>query len=332
MSKAIKYHEILEYGDINDRVIETIGQISPNKAFEVGYYNGSDKKKAIINVSPATGCPVGCNFCDLTDSGGPLSAELIVQQVLDMAKFVKKIDGFDVFQHPLKINFAKTGEPTLNPNIIDAMRQLTKLIPTISFKYSTSLPDTPKTQERINEIANFAAQYHGGSVQLQLSIISTDEAYRQNSVGSAGSKMKLLTLEDVSNVIHDWLKLNPYGRIPNASLLVGADTPCSPVDIANILRPGNIRFRIRKIVPTQHSQESGIQEASDQQIDEIIAVFKGYSYDINKDGIPTPTEAKHGLASNVTRRRVLESPFPLQSTDFRDNSKVIIPIHNIRYD
>ena len=37
MNKTIEYSEILEFGDINDRVIETVGQIGQNKAFEVGY-------------------------------------------------------------------------------------------------------------------------------------------------------------------------------------------------------------------------------------------------------------------------------------------------------
>lgn len=113
--KTIDYKTTLVFGPQEDRVIESVGVIAKRKAFEVGYYNGHTKPKAIINISPASGCPVGCNFCDLQDSGGPLSAQIMLQQVFDMAKLATKIDGKAFLDKPLKVNFAKTGEPLLKP-------------------------------------------------------------------------------------------------------------------------------------------------------------------------------------------------------------------------
>ena len=306
---TLDYKTALIYGQKEDRVIETVGTLSNGKAFEIGYYNGTNKPKAIINVSPATGCPVGCNFCDLTESGGPLPAQTIVQQVSDMARLASKIDGDAFTQKPLKINYAKTGEPVLNPAIVASMEMIADKFPKASFKYSTSLPDVPKIRERIEELAHFASVYLKGSVQLQISLISTSESYRQASVGTQ-SNITLLPLKRVGDLITAWHKINPRGRIPNCSLLVSAQTPCDPSLITDIIKPGSARFRIRPVITTEHSLLNGLNAASSIKIEKIMQQFKKFGYDINDMGTPTPTESQYALASNVTRNRILKGHYP----------------------
>lgn len=323
-NSKIQYDTVLVFGNKSDRVIETVGKTGNGKAFEVGYYNGADKSKAIVNISPATGCPVGCNFCDLTDSGGPLSPEIMHQQVLDMVNFATKVDGDVLGEKKLKVNFAKTGEPVLNPYIVEAMHMISDTFPSVSFKYSTSLPNTPKTKQRIHELAFFADGYTEGSVQLQISLISTDNAFRQKSVGTK-SKIELLPIIEVSELITAWHKTNPRGRVPNCSLLVSANTPCDPILIVDTIRPGNVSFRIRPVVDTEHGLSQGLQRAEPGKIEGIIVAFEDSSYDINVNGIPTPTEQKHGLASNVTRNRFLQGMYP-KGMSYVDSSENLTPI------
>ncbi len=320
----IDYQTTLIFGDINDRVIESVGSHEGKKPFEVGYYNGDDKKKAIINVSCATGCPVGCNFCDLTDSGGPLTPESIYQQVEDMLFFAKSVDGYNPCDKPLKINFAKTGEPLLNGHIVDAMDLIASKIPSTSFKISTSMPNIPQVQERIKDWALFASNYQAGSVQLQISLISTSESFRQASVGMR-SNMSLLPLEGVAESINTWFRYNKAGRTPNCSFLLSADTPCNPLDIIDTFRPGNVNFRIRPVVTTQNSQANGLKPISEASIENILSVFRLYSYNINTAGVTTMTEQAHALASNVTRRQVVAGQRP-SGTFFVDRAGSLTPI------
>jgi len=319
----IKYDTALIFGTPEDRVIETVGRTFNGKAFELGYYNGADKKKAIINISPATGCPVGCNFCDLTDSGGPLSAELMHQQVVDMANLATQVDGENFTGKPLKINYAKTGEPVLNPYVVQSMHMIAESFPGVSFKYSTSLPDTPKTLQRVNELAFFAAGYIQGSVQLQISLISTSDEFRQASVGTK-SNIQLLPMTEVANLVNQWHKTNPRGRVPNCSFVVASDTPCDPTDIIDTFRTGNIRFRIRPVVDTEHSLSHGLERVNTKFIEETLSAFNSYGYDISTDGISTETEMQHTLASNVTRNRILQGQYP-QGVWYVNENKALEP-------
>lgn len=306
MSNAvIDYQTTLIFGDEHDRVIESVGSNEGKKPFEIGYYNGDDKDKAIINVSCATGCPVGCNFCDLTESGGALTPDIIYQQVEDMLFVAKSVDGYDPFNKPLKINFAKTGEPILSPYIVDTMDLIASKIPSTSFKISTSMPNIPKVDERVKDWALFASNYQAGSVQLQISLISTSESFRQASVGMR-SNMSLLPLEDVAESINIWLRHNRFGRTPNCSFLLSADTPCDPLYVIDFFRPGKVNFRIRPVVTTQNSQSNGLQPISGKEVESILSAFRLHSYNINTAGVSTMTEQAHSLASNVTRRQVVE--------------------------
>jgi len=299
-SRAItNYRTYLVFGDREDRVIETVGTTNDQRFFELGYYNGVEKPKAIINISPAVGCPVGCNFCELTNPGRALTSEEMVSQIFVMTSLAQDIDNLDLNRQQLKINIAKTGDPIFNGAVIEALEKTVSYFPSASFKYSTSMPDTRFLTERIRDLAVFARDHKNGSTQLQISLISTNEKYRRES-----AKAKLASLISIRQAVDTWHSINPLGRTPNCSLIIGENTPCNPLDVINVLPPNLIRFRIRKIVSTEHSKRSEIHEASEERICEIVRQFRDAGYSINTAGIPTRTETIHGLASNVTRHRL----------------------------
>ncbi len=300
-SLHVNYKTVLVFGSKTDRVIETAGIINDGTgAFEVGYYNGATKSKAIINISPALGCPVGCNFCELTDSGRNLSATEMVNQVLFMANTAVTIDDVDLDHQGLKINIAKTGDPVFNPHMVEFMQNLPALFPRVSFKYSTVMPDVSFLMERVQNIARHASTYKDGSLQLQISLISTNEIFRR-----ASARARLAPLASIRGAVDAWRNANPEGRVPNASLLVGADTPCDPNEIKDVLPPDLIYLRVRPIIPTRHSRASGIRDATTAVVDAIVNKFRDAGYTISTAGVPTPTESKHNLASNVTRQNLL---------------------------
>ena len=214
----IRYDTVVAYGDKNDRVIETVGKKGAG-LFEVGYYNGDGKKKAIIDISTALGCDVGCDFCALTDTGPQLTAQDMLGQVDAIVDMVREIDGVDLRGKPLKINFAKTGEPSYNRQIPEAMRLIAAKYPGVSFKYSTVMPNIKRLVERIREVATFASEYTAGSVQLTISLISTNEDYRLKSANEG----RLASFATIRSAIDAWheTNTNPEPRIPNLSLLVG---------------------------------------------------------------------------------------------------------------
>lgn len=303
---AISCNTFLVFGTSDDRVIEAVGRTRNGKrTFEIGLYDGPDKKKLIINISSADGCHVGCNFCELIETGAQLSVDEMFSEVATMLAVAKKVDGYDIRQKPLKVNVAKTGEPILNRNLVAALKRINQQFPKTSFKLSTSAPDVPFLLDRVRDWAVFAAAHHEGSTQLTVSLISTDEKFRRDS-----AKGKLASLQQISQMVDIWHSNNPHGRTPNCSLLLGKETPCDPRHILSVLPPERVKIRIRPIVPTQHSLASGMQSIAPARIADILADFRSCGYDINDAGVPTGTEIEHGLASNVTRGRNARRPYP----------------------
>ncbi len=313
------YKSVALFGPHEDRVIETVGYTHDEKAFEVGYYNGGEKPKAIINISTAVGCPVGCNFCELTEAGRNLTPGEMVHQVKIMGRLTARYDGFNPFTQPLKVNFAKTGEPVFNPAMVRTMEDIAENFSGVSFKYSTSAPNAAFLKARILEVARFAHEYKAGTVQLTLSLISTNEEFRRKS-----AKAGLAPLPRVREIIEAWRNANPDGRIPNCSLLVGDGTPCNPDEIKDILPSGLANFRIRAIVPNEHTQLVGIQKAGENKIESIVARFRDAGYDISTAGIPTNTESTFGLASNVTRLKMLRGEFDPGIWDVSPEKKLLM--------
>jgi hypothetical protein len=298
------YNTILIFGSPEDRVIETAGIMPNNQAFELGYYNGNTKAKAIINISSALGCPIGCNFCELTDTGRNLTVNEMLAQISFMATVAKAHDGNNFTNKPLKVNIAKTGEPMLNPNIPEMMNSAQIVFPNLSYKYSTVMPDIKFLRERFREIACFAKTYKDGSVQIQISLISTNEEFRRRS-----TRTRLASFARIREALEIWRDTNPDGRTANCSLLVGNDTPCDPAELRNTLPPELINLRIRKIISTAHSRSSGIEEASKRKVEDILHRFQESGYNINDAGLPTPTEEKYQLASNVTRANLMQGKY-----------------------
>ena len=134
-------------------------------------------EKWVIIVSSQFGCPIGCRFCDAGDHfhGNLTKDELLAQidHVVDAHYPDRRVPA-----KKFKVQFARMGEPTLNPAVLDALEEMRRrydapgLMPCIS----TMAPlGTEKQFERILEIKN--KQYHG-NFQMQFSIHSTDEKVR----------------------------------------------------------------------------------------------------------------------------------------------------------
>lgn len=79
-------------------------------------------KKWVITISTQYGCSMGCTFCDVPDVGTGVNATFddLIRQVLEGIKLHPEIS----YTERLNIHFARMGEPTWNPNVLDATKWL----------------------------------------------------------------------------------------------------------------------------------------------------------------------------------------------------------------
>jgi 23S rRNA (adenine2503-C2)-methyltransferase len=136
------------------------------------------QQKWVLLISTLFGCPVGCQMCDAGGSyHGKLSAEEILQQIDFLVQ--KRFHGRKVTSQQFKIQFARMGEPALNPAVLDVLEQLPTryeapgLIPSLS----TIAPAGQEVFfERLLELKQ--SHYRNGAFQFQFSIHTTDSEQR----------------------------------------------------------------------------------------------------------------------------------------------------------
>ncbi len=136
------------------------------------------EEKWVLIVSTLFGCPVGCRICD---AGGYYKGRLTKNQIMRQIDFLvdRYFPSRRVPVGKFKVQFARMGEPALNPAVLDVLEELPGrfdapgLIPSVSTVAPAGSGDF---FSRLLDIKN--RLYDRGRFQLQFSIHSTDPVQR----------------------------------------------------------------------------------------------------------------------------------------------------------
>lgn len=205
----------------------------------------------ILMVSTLFGCPVRCLFCD---AGGQYRGKPTAEQIL------MQIDAMVDRWYPdrqipaskFKIQFARMGEPALNPAVLEVLEQLPHryhapgLMPSIS----TIAPHgTEDFFERLLEIKD--RLYSAGRFQFQYSLHTTDEALRD----------RLIPVRK-----WDFARMAAYGQrfyhpgdrkiTLNFALAIGA--PVQAQVLLNYFDPHRYLIKITPVNPTLQARRNGL--------------------------------------------------------------------------
>jgi len=140
------------------------------------------KDKWVLIVSTMFGCPVGCQMCD---AGGQYGGNLSAGEILSQIDFLieRRFPDRHVDVSKFKIQFARMGEPALNPNVIDVLRRLPDRYNAPGLMPSVSSVAPSGGAGFFDELAGVKANlYGGGRFQLQFSIHTTDGALRDRLI------------------------------------------------------------------------------------------------------------------------------------------------------
>lgn len=204
------------------------------------------EKKWVLIVSTLLGCPVGCLFCD---SGifykGKLSKEEIQSQIDFLVK--KRFPDGYIPVEKFKIQFARTGEPAFNHNVLRVLSELPArynapgLLPCVS----TVAPEGANTFfEKLIEIRK--TLYKKREFQLQFSLHTTDKDLRD----------KLIPVKK-----WDFKKISEYGeqfyeegmRKITLNFALAAKTPIDPLILLKHFSPDKFLIKITPINPTYNA-------------------------------------------------------------------------------
>ncbi len=290
---------VMVYGGQDDGVIGIPALTADGQVIETSYFFGRKHPKNIIAISSQAGCPMGCAFCELGAArfARNLTAEEMRDQT-ELALIEAARYGFDREATPHKINVANSGEPLLNPALIDGLALIGGLPQTI--KVSTVFPEAKQAWSNFERLAAYAAGLKDQTVQIQVSLISTSEEER-----AAMSGGKTAGFAKIRQAAEWWRSKLPHGRKINLSLMLTNDMACDVRQLANLFPPQLFRLRFREYVPSTNGEGRGLQIVSPARLAMIMDEARTLGYEAGDWASPTPTERKFGLAANAIREQYL---------------------------
>lgn len=139
------------------------------------------EEKWVVTISTQYGCRCNCSFCDVPKVGKGKNATK--QDLIDQVYTALNLHPDVSYTNRLNIHYARMGEPTFNPNVLEATAYLFRKLTPMGFKIhpvvSTMMPRNNEWLRLfIHHWMGIKNTYLQGEAGLQLSINSTDEAER----------------------------------------------------------------------------------------------------------------------------------------------------------
>jgi len=206
---------------------------------------------------------------------GNLTAEEILWQV-DRVVFARNPDG-RVSSRKFKVQFARMGEPSLNPASLEALRMLKGryhapgLIPCVA---TTAPSAAAQWLDELVEIKHIL--YPQGAFQLQFSVNSTDEAVRDRVMPVGKWRM-----EDISRYGERFFEDGDRKVVLNFALAKG--WPFDPCCLADLFDPDLFIIKITPLNPTNRARREGIDTVlyTDRMhaCDQVAARLANFGFD-----------------------------------------------------
>ncbi|MBO4847282.1 MAG: radical SAM protein [Lachnospiraceae bacterium] len=219
--KMLEYLTVGDYGKENNIKADFLGLTK--EIHGVQHKDVDLTEKWVATISTQKGCPMKCAFCDCPKYGfhGNASREELSYEIQTI------LENFKEYDHTARFNvhFARMGEPTFNPDVLDfAEYDLKQLVSryikadTIHPVVSTMLPKGNKDLEHfIQEWCRIKNIVYKGEAGLQFSINSTDD--KQRNAGFNNMSLSFAEISDLAKRLPD-----PIGRKYTLNFAVTKDT------------------------------------------------------------------------------------------------------------
>ncbi len=213
------------------------------------------EEKWVVIVSTMFGCPIGCTICD---AGGGYQGNLTAEEMLAQIEWVvrARFGGARVPSTMFKIQFARMGEPSLNPAVLDVLERLPSVIDAPGLLPSLSSVAPNGSDAFFEKLIAIVDRRYRGRFQLQFSLHTTNPELRRKIVPVRGWSFE---------------KIAAYGRRFHqpGDRKIGLNFAAAqhmPID-ADVMReyfsPDVFMIKLTPLNPTARAARSGLTSAID---------------------------------------------------------------------
>ncbi len=230
-------------------LVECVEAIQPPRTRE---------EKWVLMISTLFGCPISCQMCD---AGGHYRGKLTESEMYAQIDYLinqRYPDGF-VPSKQLKIQFARMGEPALNPEVLDLLETLPEklnapgLLPSVS---SIAPHGTDDFFERLTDIKNRI--YPGGKFQFQFSIHTTDQQLRDELI-----PVKKWDFQKIATFGERYFK--PGDRKITLNFALAKQSPIQSDILLKYFNPDRFLIKITPLNPTYQAESTGLKSYVDPE-------------------------------------------------------------------
>jgi 23S rRNA (adenine2503-C2)-methyltransferase len=232
------------------------------------------EEKWVITISTQYGCSMKCNFCDVPKVGAGKNATFddLIRQVLTGITIHPEVE----WTKRLNIHYARMGEPTWNPNVLDATKWLKEHVDPeyhIHPVVSTMMPrKNIWLKTFIHTWMRMKNRLLRGEAGLQLSINSTNEVERNEMFnGNACS------LEEIAEIMKGII---PHGRKITLNFAV-AEYEIDPDKLLKYFSPDDYILKLTPMHKTHTALENGVETVGDYT---TYYPYKGYEEKLKAAG------------------------------------------------
>lgn len=233
--------------------------------------------KWVITISTQYGCSIGCRFCDVPKVGPGKNATFndLIKQVLTGIKLHPEIKG----SKRLNIHYARMGEPTWNPNILDATKWLKTHVDPEYRIHPVVSTMMPKRNEWLKTFIHTWMRMKNrlleGEAGLQLSINSTNDSEREVMFNRNAH-----SLEGIAKIMEGII---PNGRKITLNFAI-AGYEIDPGKLLKYFDPDDYIIKLTPMHKTAQAITNGIETIGDYTTfvpySEDETRLKGAGYDV----------------------------------------------------
>jgi len=233
--------------------------------------------KWVMLVSTLFGCPVGCSMCDAgSEYHGRLSASQILDQIEMMV--ARRFPDMKVPSRQFKIQFARMGEPALNPAVISVLETLPERLDAPGLMPSVSTVAPRGTGDFFKQLIEVKRKHYSeGNFQLQFSLHSTDSETRRKII-----PVKTWSMEEIAEYGRNFHSLGDRKITLNFALAKGSTLSADA--LLKYFDPDLFLVKITPLNPTYRARENRLSSHIDPDSawdkDALIHSISQAGYDV----------------------------------------------------